>query len=615
MLLFIPYLKGISAMELSAPLMLVVIDLSSLLAQWLAWLLRLPAILPLLLFGILLGPAVHLVQPDLLFGDLLFPLVSLSVAIILFEGALTLRVEEIRGLGGVVRNLVSIGMLATFLTISVASWWLLDFPPELAALIGAVTVVTGPTVIAPLMRVVRPNANINQVLRWEGIVIDPVGAIFTLLVFEFIVLKQNAESYTHLFWTLGITAAVGLIAGALFGYLLGLALRRVWLPRYLQNLAVLAIMLTAFGVSNAIADESGLLTVTVMGIWLANMRDVDTSDILAFKEELSAILISALFIILAARLDINALWNMGWPLLGLLLVVQFIARPLCIAVSTWRSSLHWRDRLLLCWIAPRGIVAAAVSSLFALTLQRSGYQGADRLVTVVFAIIIGTVVLQSLTSGMMARWLRVQQQKPRGVLIVGANSVARMLAQALMKMNIPVLVTDSSWEYYRQARMEGIPAYYGHAYSEHAENYLDLSDTAQVLALSPNRHQNALAVYHFGHIFGDDHVFAIRSGAPLKGRGNSSESSRFRRHEILFNQEATYGRLSSLIAKGATIKATKLNENFGWLEYLEKHQGVIPLFCQREDGSLQPIGAGAAPAMPCTLIALVQDENPSTSAR
>lgn len=472
-------------MELSAPLMLVLIGWRRCWRSGWLWLLRLPAILPLLLFGIVLGPTVHLVQPDLLFGDLLFPLVSLSVAIILFEGALTLRFEEIRGLGGVVRNLVTVGMLVTFLVISLASWWLLDFPPELAALIGAVTVVTGPTVIAPLMRVVRPNANINQVLRWEGIVIDPVGAIFTLLVFEFIVLKQNAESYTHLFWTLGVTAAVGLIAGALFGYLLGLALRRVWLPRYLQNLAVLAIMLAAFGVSNAIADESGLLTVTVMGIWLANMRDVDTSDILAFKEELSAILISALFIILAARLDIQALWNMGWPLLLLLLAVQFIARPLCIAVSTWRSSLHWRDRLLLCWIAPRGIVAAAVSSLFALTLQRSGYQGADRLVTVVFAIIIGTVVLQSLTSGMMARWLRVQQQKPRGVLIVGANSVARMLAQALIKLNVPVIVTDSSWEYYRQARMDGIPAYYGHAYSEHAENYLDLSNIARCWRCRP----------------------------------------------------------------------------------------------------------------------------------
>ena len=270
-------------------------------------------------------------------------------------------------------------------------------------------------------------------------------------------------------------------------------------------------MLAAFGVSNAIADESGLLTVTVMGIWLANMRDVDTSDILAFKEELSAILISALFIILAARLDIRALWNMGWPLLLLLLAVQFIARPLCIAVSTRRSSLHWRDRLLLCWIAPRGIVAAAVSSLFALTLQRSGYQGADRLVTVVFAIIIGTVVLQSLTSGMMARWLRVQQQKPRGVLIVGANSVARMLAQALIKLNVPVIVTDSSWEYYRRAHGR----HSGLLWPRLLRTRRELSRPEQyrpVLALSPNRHQNALAVYHFGHLFGEDHVFAIRSG-------------------------------------------------------------------------------------------------------
>ena len=498
-------------MELSAPLMLVLIGLASLLAQWLAWLLRLPAILPLLLFGIVLGPTVHLVQPDLLFGDLLFPLVSLSVAIILFEGALTLRFEEIRGLGGVVRNLVTVGMLVTFLVISLASWWLLDFPPELAALIGAVTVVTGPTVIAPLMRVVRPNANINQVLRWEGIVIDPVGAIFTLLVFEFIVLKQNAESYTHLFWTLGVTAAVGLIAGALFGYLLGLALRRVWLPRYLQNLAVLAIMLAAFGVSNAIADESGLLTVTVMGIWLANMRDVDTSDILAFKEELSAILISALFIILAARLDIQALWNMGWPLLLLLLAVQFIARPLCIAVSTWRSSLHWRDRLLLCWIAPRGIVAAAVSSLFALTLQRSGYQGADRLVTVVFAIIIGTVVLQSLTSGMMARWLRCSSKT--------ARRADRRRQQRGAHASASADQAERAGDRHRQQLGILPPGAHGRhsgllwpRLPEHAENYLDLSNIAQVLALSPNRHQNALAVYHFGHLFGEDHVFAIRSG-------------------------------------------------------------------------------------------------------
>ncbi|MEM6162569.1 sodium:proton antiporter [Erwinia sp. P6884] len=597
-------------MAMSAPLLLVIIGISSLAAQWVAWLLRLPAILPLLVFGILLGPVGNILQPDALFGSLLFPLVSLSVAIILFEGALTLRYDEIRGLGKVVRNLVTIGMLITFLVISVSCWALLDFPPELAALVGAVAVVTGPTVIAPLMRVVRPNRAINQVLRWEGIIIDPVGAIFTLLVFEFIVLSQKAESLTHLFWTLGVTAAVGLAGGALSGWLLGIALKRVWLPTYLQNFAVLAVMLSAFGLSNAVADESGLLTVTIMGIWLANMRDVDLTDIIAFKEELSALLISGLFIILAARLDLNALLAMGWPLLGLLLVVQFIARPLCIAASTAGSSLHWREKLMLSWVSPRGIVAAAVSSLFALTLEKTGYPGADKLVTVVFAVIIGTVVLQSLTSSALARALRVQQQEPRGVLIVGANSVARALAGALKKLNIPVQVTDSSWEYYRQARMEGIAAYYGNAWSEHAENFLDLSETAQVLALSPNRHQNALAVYHFSHILGEGKVAAIRSGAALKSR-QDSESPRFRRHEVLFGQEQTYGRLSSLLAKGATVKTTRLNENFGWLSYLEKNQGVIPLFVQDEQGILSVVKGDRPVPLPCTLIALVQNENSS----
>lgn len=601
-------------MELSVPLLLVIITISSLAAQWLAWLIRLPAILPLLLFGLILGPLTGVLNPDALFGDLLFPIVSLSVAIILFEGALTLRFDEIRGLGGVVRNLVSVGMLVTFGVISFTCWWLLDLAPELAALVGAVTVVTGPTVIAPLMRVVRPNTAINQVLRWEGIVIDPVGAIFTLLVFEFITLRQEAWSQLHLLIIFGQTVVVGLATGALFGWLLGTALKRVWLPGYLQNFAVLAIVLLTFGLSNALADESGLLAVTVLGIWLANMRDVDVSDIVAFKEELSAILISALFIILAARLDMGGLLAMGWPLVALLLVVQFIARPLCIAISTVGSTLSWRDKLLLSWISPRGIVAAAVSSLFALTLQRNGYEGADKLVSIVFAIIIGTVVLQSLTSAPLAKLLRVQQRKPRGVLIIGANTVARTLAHSLVKQNVPVLLTDNSWEYYRLARMEGLPAYYGNAWSEHAENYLDLSDISQVLALSPNRHQNALAVYHFSHIFGSEKVFAIRSGSALKGRG-SNESARFRRHEKLFSEEVTWGNFSSQLAKGSSIKATRLNENFGWLEYLEKNRGVIPLFARLEDGKIIALNGKTTPTLPCTLIALVQNEKSTSSKR
>lgn len=226
--------------------------------------------------------------------------------------------------------------------------------------------------------------------------------------------------------------------------------------------------------------------------------------------------------------------------------------------------------------------------------------------------IIGTVVLQSLTSAPLARWLRVQQQRPRGVLIIGANAVARALALALQRLDIPVMLTDSSWEYYRQARMEGIPAWYGNAWSEYAENYLDLSEIAQVLALSPNRHQNALAVYHFSHIFGAAKVASVRSGSSLAGR-RDTESPRFRRHETLFGAEQTYGHLSVLLAKGATIKATQLTENFGWLDYLATHSGVIPLFALKESGQLEIMGNATPPEVPCTLIALVKVENSSNA--
>ena len=597
-------------MEFSVPILLVIITIASLLAQWVAWRLRVPAILPLLLMGMLLGPGLHVLQPDILFGTLLFPLVSLSVAIILFEGALTLRFEEIRGLGGVVRNLVTIGLLITFAVISLSCWGILGLTPQISALIGAVTVVTGPTVIAPLMRVVRPTAAINQVLRWEGIVIDPVGAIFTLLVFEFITLQEQTGTSLHLLGMLAKTLTCGLITGAAFGVFLGNALKRGWLPNYLQNFAVLSIVLLTFGLSNSLADESGLLAVTVLGIWLANMREVELSEIIEFKEELSAILLSALFIILAARLDIKALWDMGWPLLILLVIVQFIARPLCILASTWRSSLHWRDKLLLCWIAPRGIVAAAVSSLFALTLQDKGYQGAEQVVTVVFAIIIGTVVLQSLTSSRLARRLGVQQRKPQGVLIIGANTVARTLALALKKLEIPVQLSDNSWEYYRLARMEGLPTYYGNVWSEHAENYLNLSGVRQVIALSPNRHQNALATLHFGHIFGKNRVFSIRTGAATKGRSEKQV-----RHEQLFSHEMTWARLSSLLARGAVVKVTRLNENFGWQDYLATNPGATPLFAKKEDDVLMPMNNGIAPPEPCTLIAIIENEKSTTADR
>lgn len=582
-------------------LFLIVIIFSSLMSQWIAWKFRLPAILFLLMSGIILGPVSGLIIPDALFGNLLFPFVSLAVAIILFEGALTLRFEEIRGLGNVVRNLVTTGMLATFGIISVSSWWILGTTPEISALIGAVTVVTGPTVIAPLMRVVRPNSAINQVLRWEGIVIDPVGAIFTLLVFEFITLHGKAETFAHLAVTLAMTIGTGFILGVITAWSLAHALRNMWLPSYLRNFAVLATVLTVFGLSNYLAEESGLLTVTIMGIWLANSRGLDVSDILAFKEELSSVLLSGLFIILAARVDIHALLTMAGPLCLLLIVVQFIARPVCIFLSTVNSSLTFREKLLLSWLSPRGIVAAAVSSLFAITLSRKGYDDAQQLVTVVFAIIIGTVVFQSLTSRFMARILGVQKKMPRQVLIIGANHVARQLAHVLIKMGLSVQLADDNRADFLKARLEGLNVYYGTAWSEHAENYLDLSDLALVISLSPDSHKNELAAYHFGHMIGRRNVIVFNADDV-----HDSLSYRFYRHQRHYGKNISVTKLDEMLSRDSIIKATRLNDNFGWLDYVEKNGDVLPLFYQDDSGKLVAVSSESLPSLPCTLVAIVR---------
>ena len=376
--------------------LLVGIGLLSIASQYFAFKLKIPAILPLLIIGILVGPTFGIIQPDALFGDLLFPFVTLAVAIILFEGALTLKFDEITGHGSMVRNLCTVGALITWAIATPAAHYALDMSWQMAFLFGAIVTVTGPTVIVPMLRSVRPSAKISNILRWEGIVIDPIGALFAVLVFEFIISAQDA--WTHTLLTFGLVVVVGLGFGAAFGYGLGQMLRKNWLPHYLENTAVLTLMLGAFALSNSIAHESGLLTITVMGIWLANMDDVDVDSILEFKETLSVLLISGLFVLLAARLNFDSIINVGWGFILVLIAIIFIARPLSVVVSSIGTKLNWREIGLLCWIAPRGIVAAAVSALFALKLEELGYAQADLLVPMVFLVIIATVVLQSLTS-------------------------------------------------------------------------------------------------------------------------------------------------------------------------------------------------------------------------
>ena len=566
--------------------MLALIGVLSLLCQWIGWKLRLPAILPLLLCGLLLGPGLGILQPDAIFGDLLFPIISLGVAVILFEGALTLNFKEIKEHGRMVTNLVSIGVLITWACITPAAYFLLDFDWPVALLFGTLVVVTGPTVIMPMLRSVRPKSNLASILRWEGIVIDPIGALLAVLVFEYITVTANPT--THVLVSLSLTLIIGLGLGALGGHAIGIAIRKNIFPHYLRNTAVLTIMLGIFVGSNILQEESGLLTVTVMGIWLANMRGVDIADILEFKETLTVLLISALFILLAARLNSDAMLSLGWSGLGVLLVVMFIARPISVWVSGMGTTLTSADKWFLSWVAPRGIVAAAISSLFAIKLEQLNVAGSELIVPLVFLIIIGTVVVQSLTASRWAKYLGVKAGSPQGLLMFGASKFSRELAVILQNKNIPVMLADTNYDSIRLARMQNLPVYFGNPASEHASTFLDMNGIGRVLVMSPYRQLNPLVSFHFQDLLGIEKVYGLNNPDGVSARHQLSES--YLKRLCLFGESVTYAKLASLMAKGAVLKITSITDNFTHEHFLQRYgETAIPLVYITKDNKVKVI--------------------------
>ncbi|EKA4468412.1 sodium:proton antiporter [Vibrio parahaemolyticus] len=577
--------------------------------QWLAWRLRLPAILFLLLAGLIVGPFMQWLKPDEILGNLLFPLVSLAVAVILFEGSLTLNFKEIRGVSGSVWSIVSIGAIISWAATSVATHYFLGFTWELAMLFGSLTVVTGPTVIVPLLRTVRPNSTLANILRWEGILIDPLGALFVVMVYEFIV-SHSAVNSMEVFGTI---IAVGVILGVASGAAVATVLRRAWLPEYLQPFAVLMVVLGVFSVSNHIESEAGLLTVTVMGMWLANAKDINIQQILHFKEHLTILLITGLFIFLAARISLDDFAALGSGALLLFVFMQLVSRPLSIFLSTMRSNLNLKDKLFLSWVAPRGIVAASISSLFAIKLTEYGVDGASLLVPMTFMVIIGTVVLQSATARPMAIALGVAEPAPKGFLLIGANRVAREIGQALARYDRRVLMTDSNWEYISQVRMMGLDYYYGNPISSHADDNLNMIGIGQVVALTPDQHFNIMACMQFVDEFGEDKVHCLQK---VKTNGNGSEKHSVAQEyhgKLLMGGNVSYTQLASLLSRGAEIKHTKLSENFTYQDYLEHHKTnlVIPLFNVEDKGKIQFCDDPDqfAPSTSSTIVSLILPES------
>ncbi|MFT6926461.1 MAG: NhaP-type Na+/H+ or K+/H+ antiporter [Psychromonas sp.] len=582
--------------------MLGLVGVLSLLCQWIGWKTRLPAILPLLICGLLIGPGLGILNPDQIFGELLFPIISLGVAIILFEGALTLNFKEIKNHGRMVTNLVSIGTVITWGCIASATHFLLEFEWSMAILFGALVVVTGPTVIVPMLRSIKPKTELASILRWEGIIIDPIGALLAVLVFEYI--SFSSDPTVHILSALGTTLVIGLGLGLSSGYYVGHLLRNNLLPHYLKNAAVITIMLGVFVSANLLQEESGLLTVTVMGILLANMRGVGVSDILEFKETLTVLVISVLFILLAARVDSQALLSLGWQGIALLLVVMFIARPLSVWCCGIGTSLTKQDKWFLSWMAPRGIVAAAVSSLFAIKLEKLGVEGSELIVPLVFLIIIGTVVIQSLTAAPWAKFLRVTKGKSQGLLIFGASRFSRELATVLISNNVRVLLADNNWDNIRLARMENIPVYYGNPASGHALNFLDMTGIGRLLVLSPYTQLNPLVTFHYQDLLGKEKVYGLHNGDEKKPRHQLSET--YQQRLCLFSETVSYAKLASLISQGAVIKSTNLTDNFNFTDFRSCYgDSALPLVYIQNKKVFIYTGLESIPSSSIQLISLL----------
>lgn len=521
-------------------------------AQWLSWRIRVPSILTLLIAGFLAGRA-GLVDPDKLLGDLLIPIVSLSVALILYEGGLTLRFSELTRGAAAVRNLVTIGAGVTWILAAIAAKLTLPFGWELSLLFGAVLVVTGPTVIIPLLQFIRPTGAVGPVLKWEGIVIDPIGAMLAVLVFEGVTAGVTGAGGAVAILVVAVkTIVIGTVVGFVAGRLLAFSLSRFLVPEQLENPLSLMIVTAAFAISNELQHESGLFAATVMGLTLANQKRAEIRHIVDFKENLRVLLIAALFILLAARLsweDARALLSPG--VLAFLAILVLVVRPACVLASTMRSALSWRERVFLMAMAPRGIVAASIAAVFGIRLEVQNLENANLLTSFTFAVIIGSVALYGLTSRPIAKRLGLAEPNPQGVIIVGAHRWARDIAGALRDAGIRTLLVDNNRANSRAARSAELPIHSANILDESLLEEIDLGGMGRLVALTANDLVNVMACQRFIRVLGRENVYQLAGqGEPGESKGHGAQAHGRR----LFSEEASYREIERALLAGGEIR-------------------------------------------------------------
>lgn len=552
-------------------------------SHWLAWWIRIPSIIVLLVLGFIAGPLTGFLNPDALMGDLLQPFVSLSVALILFEGGLSLKYSDIRSERPVLIRLLTAGVFFTWISIALFAGFFTRMDWQIALLVGAILTVTGPTVITPLLRHIRLSGKTSALLKWEGITIDPIGATLAVLVFEAIRAGGAGFSYSGIAIDLVITIVAGGVLGTSAALLIVFLMKRYWIPDSLQGVFALMCGLGVFVISNQFEAEAGLIGVTVMGICLANQKSVSMVHILEFIENLNLILISSLFVILAARLRIDDLRTLNAGILLFGASVIFFARPASVFLSTLNSGLNKKEKIFLAFTAPRGIVAASIASVFATDLATLSYNGIDRILPVIFFIIMSTVLFYGFFSPFLAKRLGLVNPDPQGVLFVGAGPFAREVAVALNKEGIPTLLVDTNMANVTAAKMAGLIANVGSILSDHFIESLELGDMKRLICLTSNDEMNALACKKHREFFGSRETYQL----PY------TEGTRFQvvppEHggRILFRKDITANRIVFLCHDDPHVKITGLSSDFDYEAFVSLNQKeTIPLFLIRKNGNM-----------------------------
>jgi len=573
------------------------------LAQWLAWRFKIPAILPLILIGLLAGPisaefitadGSKWIQPTAEDGrgfwtnEGFYYFVSLSISIILFEGGLTLKFSEFKKVGPTITKLITLGSAITFFCGAIAAHFVFGLTWDISFLFAALIIVTGPTVITPILRNIPLKKDVSAVLKWEGILIDPIGALVAVLAFNFIRVEDNGAFTFTALKEFGKIILFGCTFGFTFAHAFNFLIKKEAIPHYLINVFGLALVLGVFVLSESFAHESGLLAVVVMGMVLGNIKSNYINELLYFKESLSVLLISILFIVLAAHMDMDDLYLvMNWNTAILLAIIIFVIRPLGVFLSAHGSSLKFNEKLFISWVGPRGIVAAGIASLFGATLVFYGVKGAEYITPLVFAVVLTTVILNATTARPLAKWIGVFLKKQEGILILGASQFPILLGNYLKSNGRRVVMIDSNQNNIDQAKSQGMEAFVANIYTDTLTDNIELNDIGYLMALTGNSGINAFALERFSADFGENGAFRLISTEESKDQNNNPERG-------LFSHIDDYSTIDQVAKDYPSINEIALDDQQHYQQLIDltnKERTSIPLFVKSDAGHLEIISS------------------------